>query len=220
MRNLANNLSLSCGDWVPVPGDGVPVPRAGSPVVLVSGSGRSTVQERGIAFSGQLSKWALGFALAVCVSTLDIASVQGQNAGQGLPSTPTTPVDPDRGASFVAGQERAAKPQEIRRSDGDAAVTALPVDVRQLAENYRQLSARYVERQRELTRRLRVATPEEKSKIQEQIANTDQSFSRDTSAVRFQIRERVGEVKRELKELGKAAGSGVGDGGGRRRGGN
>ncbi len=95
----------------------------------------------------------------------------------------------------------------------------LPVVLNSLVKEFRTASDDYVATQKELTRKLRGASVEEKARLREALQANKEKFSHSTAPLREQLHDRLEDLKRDLKEHGQAISAGAGGGGGRRRGG-
>ncbi len=95
----------------------------------------------------------------------------------------------------------------------------LPEALNSLVKEFRSASDDYVATQKELTRKLRGASAEEKARLREALQVNKEKFSHSTAPLREQLQDRLEDLKRDLKEHSQAISAGAGGGGGRRRGG-
>lgn len=85
-------------------------------------------------------------------------------------------------------------------------------------QEFRKASEQFVATKRELIKRLRGASAEERVKIKEQLELNREKFATETMPLRLELQERLDEIRRDLKSRSKPVDAGAGDGGGRGRG--
>lgn len=170
--------------------------------VVEGAGGGGIIPEMG---EGEIKPQPLTVNLAESPSTTKVnrtVELSPGNAAEGISS-----IRLQTDGKFVAG--------------GASTAVGVPVVLNSLVKEFRTASDDYVATQKELTRKLKGASAEEKARLREALQANKEKFSHSTAPLREQLHDRLEELKRDLKEHSQAisAGAGGGAGGGRRRGG-
>lgn len=104
-------------------------------------------------------------------------------------------------------------------TDGTPSAGSVPVVLNSLVKEFRTASDDYVAAQKELTRKLKGASAEERARLRETLQANKEKFSHSTAPLREQLHDRLEDLKRDLKEHAQVINAGAGGSAGRRRGG-
>jgi hypothetical protein len=144
----------------------------------------------------------------------------GNQGDHGKPTDPGQPTD-DQGAGNDGKPDKNPNKPGIGRGRAveiprinipPPLLDKLPEDVKKLIDEFKALSDKYVADQKALLEGLRGANSDAKEKIKEQLKANRQSFLDETKEIRADIRERLKELRDELKNL-KPAEAGSSEGG-------
>jgi len=161
------------------------------------------------------SRIALLLALAMSLGAVTpaYADERAPKPNPGVTDGERPSGDPKPGEDGQGDRGDRVKPVEIPRINVPPnLLDKLPEDLKKLIENLKSASLQFVEEQKDLAQKLRGATSDEKEAIKKLLKENKDLFLAETKTLRADIRERLKELREELKNT-KPVDAGAGEAG-------